>query len=55
MRGSWRRCSQPSTARIEKQVLVTLPTDSSAGTVMWLLSAGGRAYAGRNGDPQESC
>jgi hypothetical protein len=40
---------------IEKQVLVTLPTDSRAGNVMWLLSVGGRAYAGQNGDLQESC
>jgi hypothetical protein len=31
------------------------PTDSRAGTVMWLLSVGGRAYAGRKGDLQESC
>jgi hypothetical protein len=41
--------------RIEKQVLVTLSTDSRAGDVMWLLSVGGRAYAGQNGDLQESC
>lgn len=26
-----------------------------AGTVMWLLSVGGRAYAGRDGDLQERC
>ena len=36
--------------RIEKQALVTSPTDSRAGNVIWLLSVGGRAYAGRNGD-----
>ena len=36
--------------RIEKQALVMSPTDSRAGNVMWLLSVGGRAYAGRNGD-----
>jgi hypothetical protein len=30
------------------------PTDSRVGYVMWL-SVGGRAYAGRNGDLQESC
>jgi hypothetical protein len=29
--------------------------DSRAGNVVWLLSVGGRAYAGRNGDLQESC
>ena len=46
---------QPAAVRIEKLVLVTLPTDLRAATVMWLLSVGGRAYAGRNGDPQESC
>jgi hypothetical protein len=35
---------------------VTLPTDSCAGNVMWLLlSVGGRAYAGLNGDLQKSC
>jgi hypothetical protein len=32
-----------------------LPTDSRAGNAMWLLSVGGRAYAGRNGDLRESC
>jgi hypothetical protein len=55
MRGSSRRWSQPSAARIEKRILVTLPTDSRAGNAMWLLSVGGRAYAGRNGDLRESC
>ena len=25
------------------------------GNVMWLLSVGGRAYAGLDGDPQKSC
>ena len=46
---------QPSAVRIEKLVLVTLPADLRAGNVMWLLSVGGRAYAGRNGDLWESC
>ena len=54
-RGSSRRWPQPSATRIDKQVLVRLPTDSRAGNVMWLLSVGGRAYAERNGDLQESC
>ena len=31
------------------------PADSRAGNVMWMLFVGGRAYAGRNGDLQESC
>ena len=31
------------------------PTDSRAGNGMWMLFVGGRAYAGRNGDLQESC
>jgi len=31
------------------------PADSRAGNVMCLLNVGGRAYAGRNGDLQESC
>jgi hypothetical protein len=37
MRGSSRRWPQPSAARSEKQVLATLPADSRAGNVMWLL------------------
>lgn len=39
---------------IEKHVLVPLP-QLARRDVMWLLSVGGRAYAGRNGALQESC
>lgn len=31
------------------------PADSRAGNAMSMLFVGGRAYAGRNGDLQESC
>jgi hypothetical protein len=36
-------------------ILVTYISDAHPGNVRCLLSVGGRGYAGRNGDPQESC
>jgi hypothetical protein len=40
---------------VEKHVLVPLLTTRAPGNVGWLLSVGGRVYAGRDGDLQESC
>lgn len=45
----------PSSVPTWIEAVVTASTDSRAGNVMRMLFVGGRAYAGRNGDLQESC
>jgi hypothetical protein len=40
---------------VAKMILVTYKSDVHPGNVMWMLLVGGRAYAGQNGNLQESC
>ena len=46
---------ESSYMRIEKQAPVTSPIDARPRNAVWLLPVGGRAYAERNGDLEETC